>query len=156
MRITQAGMTLGTPTYVAPEQAAGDPALDQRADLYALGVVAYEMITGHPPFAGRSPQAVMEAHAKRKPDPIESRRPNVPPRLAAVVMACLEKRPEDRPRSGHDIVRALNAVVGSGRTMRSSFMEALAKAPAWLPWTLAGVSTLAAIVLAVLYTTRAD
>ena len=65
MRITQAGVSLGTPTYVAPEQATNDPSLDHRADLYALGVVAYEMITGHPPFVSRSPQVVLEAHAAR-------------------------------------------------------------------------------------------
>jgi len=154
LRITQAGMSLGTPTYLAPEQAIGDPGLDHRADLYSLGVVAYEMLTGHPPFAGRSPQAVMEAHAKQKPEPIEARRPDVPPHLAAIVMRCLEKRPDDRPATGEDIVRALGPA-GAERGRGGLGTGALAKAPAWLPWALAAVSTLAAILFAVLYATRA-
>jgi serine/threonine protein kinase len=148
MRITQAGMSLGTPTYVAPEQAMGDAALDHRADLYALGVVAYEMLTGHPPFAGRSPQQVIEAHAHRKPEPIEARRPDVPRHLAAIVMQCLEKLPADRPGSGDEIVRALNPAAGArGPSLL---------AQAWLPWSIAGLSTAVAIVFALLYLTRGD
>ena len=154
LRITQVGMSLGTPTYVAPEQAAGDPALDHRADLYALGVVAYELITGHPPFTGRSPQVVMEAHANRKPDPIGGRRPDCPPHVAAIVMRCLEKRPNDRPPSGEEIVRALNPALAESQAGSGFLAGALAKIPPWLPWALAGASTLAAVLLAVLYATR--
>jgi eukaryotic-like serine/threonine-protein kinase len=154
LRITQAGMSLGTPTYVAPEQAAGDPGLDHRADLYALGVVAYEMITGHPPFTGRSPQVVMEAHALRKPEPIESRRAGVPPALAAIVMQCLEKSPDARPSTGDEIVQALAGRAPQGRQATSTVLGAVAAAPAWLPWAVAGVTTLAAIVFAVLYAMR--
>src|SRR6185503_9359904 len=69
-RITQAGVSLGTPAYIAPEQAAGDPSLDHRADIYSMGVVAYEMVTGHPPFRGRTPQAIMAAHARNPVEPI--------------------------------------------------------------------------------------
>ncbi|MGQ0649861.1 MAG: serine/threonine-protein kinase [Gemmatimonadaceae bacterium] len=151
LRITQVGMSLGTPTYVAPEQAAGDPALDHRADLYALGVVAYEMITGHPPFTGRSPHAVMEAHAKRRPEAMEQRRPGVPRHLSAIVMRCLEKHPDDRPQSGEQIVAALSATVGSSRSGAVAVPGFLSNVPAWVPWALAGVSTAAAIVFAVLY-----
>jgi eukaryotic-like serine/threonine-protein kinase len=151
MRITQAGMSLGTPTYVAPEQAIGDPALDHRADLYALGVVAYEMLTGHPPFTARSPQAVMEAHAHRLPEPIEGRRPDVPPHVASIVMRCLEKRASDRPDSGRAIVDAL---AGPGGAAPGSLARALGALPAWVPWTIAAISTAAAIVLAVLLSMR--
>ena len=154
LRITQVGMSLGTPTYVAPEQAAGDPNLDHRADLYALGVVAYEMITGHPPFTSRSPQVVIEAHAKRKPEPIATRRPDVPLHLAAVVMRCLEKRPTDRPSSGEEIVTALGAAVPRRHSGGGPVIEKIANAPLWVPWAVAGFMTLAAIVLAVLYATR--
>jgi len=79
-RITQRGMSLGTPTYISPEQAAGDPELDHRADIYSLGVMAYEMLTGHPPFTGRSAQMVMAAHANQQPEPVTTRRPAVPVR----------------------------------------------------------------------------
>ncbi len=144
-RITMPGTSLGTPTYIAPEQAAGDADLDHRADLYALGVVAYEMLTGHPPFAGRSPQQVMEAHANRAPEPIGPRRPDAPPHLVAVVMKCLEKRPANRPQSGDEIVRGLDpnarpkgGIAGRIRTL-----------PVWLPWALAGSSLAVAIVLAI-------
>src|SRR5215471_1542656 len=94
-RITAAGVSLGTPTYIAPEQASGDPSLDHRADIYALGVVAYEMITGHPPFRGRTPQAIMAAHAKEAPEPLTARRQDVPSDLARIVMKCLEKPPAE-------------------------------------------------------------
>ncbi len=149
LRITQVGIALGTPTYVAPEQAAGDPALDHRADLYALGVVAYEMICGHPPFTGRNPQAVIEGHARGTPEPLTARRQHIPPRLAAVVMQCLAKSPGDRPADGAAIVRALNATMAAGQS--GAVAQRLGGTSLWLPWTIAAVSTLAALVLGVLY-----
>ncbi len=155
LRITQVGMSLGTPTYVAPEQAAGDPNLDHRADLYALGVVAYEMITGHPPFSGRTPQAVFEAHATRTPDAIDARRSGVPARLNAIVMQCLAKRPDDRPRSGSEIVRALSATPSASGNVDSAWTRRIAAIPRWIPWLIAGVSTLAAVILAILFALRA-
>ena len=154
LRITQSGMSLGTPTYVAPEQAAGDPSLDHRADLYALGVVAYEMITGHPPFASRSPEAVMEAHATRKPEPIGARRHDVPKRLESTVMRMLEKRPADRPATGDDIVKLL-AEPGTSRIAgRGPVVDTMASAPFWVPWTIAGVAMLVALLMTVLYLRR--
>src|SRR6185436_15468230 len=103
----QAGVSLGTPTYIAPEQAAGDPSLDHRADIYALGVVTYEMVTGHPPFRGRTPQAIMSAHARIAPDPVATKRADTPAHLAAIVMKCLEKPHTKRPQSALEIVTAL-------------------------------------------------
>jgi serine/threonine-protein kinase len=73
---------------MAPEQAGGDPAIDHRADIYALGVMAYEMLTGAPPFTGETPQSVLAAHMTRQPEPIDSRRAAVPAPLAAIVMQC--------------------------------------------------------------------
>jgi serine/threonine-protein kinase len=145
-RITRPGTSLGTPTYIAPEQAAGDPDLDHRADLYALGVVAYEMITGHPPFAGRSPQLVMQAHVHQAPAPIGPRRPDAPAHLVRIVMQCLEKRRDDRPASGHAIVEAIaprDPHAHRGRVSRS-----VARIPLWIPWAVAGVSLLVALGLA--------
>jgi len=154
LNITQVGMSLGTPTYVAPEQAAGDPALDHRADLYALGVVAYEMITGHPPFTSRFPQAVLEAHATQTPEPIASRRPETPKHLAGIVMRTLAKRPPDRPASGDEIVRALSPAMTPRHSGGGPVIERIANAPLWVPWTIAAVTSLIAIVLALLYTSR--
>jgi serine/threonine-protein kinase len=105
--MTSIGIALGTPAYMAPEQAAGDPATDHRADIYAFGVMAYEMLAGHVPFAGRSAQAMLAAHAVEAPVPIASLRPGTPPRLAELVMRCVEKRPADRPQSATEILHAL-------------------------------------------------
>jgi serine/threonine-protein kinase len=108
--LTSVGVTLGTPTYMAPEQAGGDPAVDHRADIYALGVMAYEMLTGAPPFTGDTPQSVLAAHMTRQPEPIASRRAEVPAPLAAIVMRCLEKNPTDRWQSVSDLLAQLDAM----------------------------------------------
>lgn len=108
--LTSVGLVLGTPAYMAPEQAAGEATTDHRADLYALGVVAYEVLAGQTPFAGRSPQAVMAAHLTETPESLAARRPSVPPALAALVMRCLEKRPSDRPQRAEELVRDLDHV----------------------------------------------
>jgi serine/threonine-protein kinase len=106
--ITHAGVSLGTPMYMAPEQAAADPNTDHRADIYALGIVAYEMLVGAPPFHGRSPQALLAAQLTELPRPISQRRYGVPAALEQLIMQCLEKNPADRPRNAGDMVRALD------------------------------------------------
>jgi serine/threonine protein kinase len=108
--LTSLGMALGTPAYMAPEQATGDPQTDHRADIYSLGAMAYEMLTGRPPFVGRSPQAVLAAHVVESPDPIERLRPAVPPALAGLVTACLAKRPADRPQSAGEVINQLDTL----------------------------------------------
>jgi len=82
---TSAGMALGTPAYMAPEQAAADPHTDHRADIYALGVLAYEILCGLPPFLGASPQSVLAAHMTTTPEPSSAHRPSVPAPLDALV-----------------------------------------------------------------------
>ncbi|MGN6392547.1 MAG: serine/threonine-protein kinase, partial [Gemmatimonadales bacterium] len=89
--LTSMGVTLGTPAYMAPEQATADPAMDHRVDVYAFGIMAYEMMTGQTPFAGRSPHQILGAHLAMQPDPVTARRPGMPPVLAALIMRCLEK-----------------------------------------------------------------
>jgi eukaryotic-like serine/threonine-protein kinase len=105
--LTSVGIALGTPAYMAPEQAAADPATDHRADIYALGMMAYEMLAGHVPFAGRSAQAILAAHIAETPTTIATLRPATPPRLAALVMRCVAKRPGDRPQTASEVVREL-------------------------------------------------
>jgi hypothetical protein len=108
--VTSLGVALGTPMYMAPEQATASPQIDHRADLYALGVLTYEMLTGQPPFAGRSPQAVLAAHVVEEPQPVERRRPAVPPMLATLVNECLAKRPADRPQTAGEVMHVLDAI----------------------------------------------
>ena len=105
--ITTAGTALGTPTYMAPEQAAGDPAADHRADLYAFGVMAYEMIAGDPPFSGRAPAQLLAAHISEAPTHLAATRTDVPRALAELVMRCLEKEPSRRPQSAAEVALAL-------------------------------------------------
>ena len=109
-QLTGLGIALGTPAYMAPEQATADPTADARADIYAFGATAYELLAGQPPFTGRPTQALMAAHAVETPEPVERRRPAVPPPLAALVMRCLEKRPADRPQTAAEIVNALDNI----------------------------------------------
>jgi eukaryotic-like serine/threonine-protein kinase len=106
--MTGVGTSLGTPAYMAPEQAAADPSTDHRADLYALGIVAYEMLTGAPPFHGRSPQALLAAQLSEKPAPLTSRRYDVSGALSTLIMQCLEKEPAKRPKNATDVLRALD------------------------------------------------
>jgi TolB-like protein/tetratricopeptide (TPR) repeat protein/tRNA A-37 threonylcarbamoyl transferase component Bud32 len=108
--LTSLGVALGTPAYMAPEQATADPNTDYRADIYAFGVVAYEMLTGSTPFPGRSPQATLAAQVTEAPDTVTRRRPAVPQPLASLVMKCLEKRPADRPQTAADVMHELDAL----------------------------------------------
>ena len=107
--LTEVGTTIGTPAYMAPEQAAGDPATDHRADLYALGCVAYELLTGAAPFAGRTTHWLLVAHLTETPKPVETARPDVPRSLAALVMRCLAKDPGERPQTAKAVLDALDS-----------------------------------------------
>lgn len=111
--LTQTGVVVGTPAYMAPEQATGDAQFDHRADLYALGVVAYEMLAGIPPFRAATLQALVVAHLVQDPAPLLQARPSIPPDLAAIVHRCLEKRAADRFQSAAELVEALDRVVTS-------------------------------------------
>jgi serine/threonine-protein kinase len=107
--ITGVGISFGTPAYMAPEQAAADPSADARVDIYALGIVAYEMLIGSPPFHGRTPQALLAAQLTELPPPLASRRYDVPIALSDLIMKCLEKDPADRPRSATELLRTLDS-----------------------------------------------
>ena len=115
--LTTAGISLGTPAYMAPEQAAGDADVDHRADLYALGVVAYEMLAGAPPFTG-SAQQLLAAHVMQTPEPLISRRADLPEQVTTAVMRCLEKEPGRRFATADELAAALrdNNAGPSGET----------------------------------------
>ena len=107
--LTHLGIALGTPAYISPEQASGDPAVDHRADIYSLGVVAYELLVGAPPFVGRTAQALLAAHVIEAPPPVADRCRAAPPQLAALIMRCLEKDPAHRPQTASDVLDLLDA-----------------------------------------------
>src|SRR5688572_29977499 len=112
--LTMAGTSIGTPAYMAPEQAAGDPNIDHRSDIYAFGCMAYEVLTGRPPFTGQSPAKLLGAHLGEKPRDVRELRADTPEPLAILVMQCLEKDPATRPQMAGDLVRVLDNVTSSG------------------------------------------
>ena len=114
--LTWEGFVIGTPEYMSPEQSAGDLELDHRSDIYAFGVMAYEMLVGATPFSGRSRHAMLAAHLVEKPQPVGERRPDIPDSLASLVMDCLAKEPGDRPRNSSELVLALDSGTISGET----------------------------------------
>jgi tRNA A-37 threonylcarbamoyl transferase component Bud32 len=105
--MTASGMAIGTPAYMAPEQLAGDPAADQRVDIYAVGLLAYELLTGAAPFDGASPAETMAAQLTKAPPPIEQVRTDVPPVLRALIMRCLAKDPAERPQQATEVLAEL-------------------------------------------------
>ncbi len=114
-QLTTVGLALGTPAYMAPEQATGDTNVDHRADLYAVGALGYEMLSGAPPFAKATAQAVLSAHVLEQPVELTERRPGVLPPLSDLIMRCLEKAPEDRWQTAEEMLPLLEAISsGSG------------------------------------------
>jgi serine/threonine-protein kinase len=107
-RLTATGMAIGTPAYMSPEQAAGDRTIDGRSDLYSLGVVAYQMLVGEPPFIANSTPAMLVKHISERPTPVSQRRSDVPSDLSRAVMMSLEKDPANRFPSAGALVTALD------------------------------------------------
>jgi tetratricopeptide (TPR) repeat protein len=112
--LTQVGTSIGTPAYMAPEQAAGDANIDHRADIYSLGAMAYELLSGQVVFANRTPQRMLAAHMSETPKTIAELRADVPASLADLVMRCLAKDPAGRPQDAGEILRALETTSGAG------------------------------------------
>src|SRR5213075_2344363 len=128
-RLTATGMAIGTPAYMSPEQAAGDRQIDGRSDLYSLGVVAYQMLAGEPPFVASSTPAMLVKHISERPTPVMQRRSDIPDDLARAVMMCLEKEPAMRFPSAGAMVAALDS--GHVPEMRPS--ASVARAGAMVP-----------------------
>jgi tetratricopeptide (TPR) repeat protein/tRNA A-37 threonylcarbamoyl transferase component Bud32 len=118
--LTSTGMALGTPAYMAPEQATADPHIDHRADIYAVGVVGYELLAGRAPFDGPNAQAVLAAHVTEEPVSVAKRRPGVAAVLSALIMRCLEKLPADRVQRTQDLLHQLEALVTPSGTAAAS------------------------------------
>jgi eukaryotic-like serine/threonine-protein kinase len=111
--VTQAGTAIGTPAYMAPEQIAADPDIDHRADLYAFGCVAYELLAGEAPFASRQGHQML-AHVSERPVPVAEKRLDCPAVMAQLVMRCLEKDPAARPQSAREILRVMDETTTGG------------------------------------------
>src|SRR5215210_580066 len=119
-RITQTGLSLGTPQYMAPEQATGEKSVDARADVYALGAVTYEMLAGEPPFTGPTTQAVIARVLTAEPAPLAAARRSVPPHVAAAVHTALAKLPADRFAGAAEFAAALSAPASVETAPRSA------------------------------------
>ena len=143
---TAIGTSIGTPAYMAPEQAAGDPNIDHRADIYAFGCMAYELLAGQPPFYDRSPQRMLAAHLAETPKPLLEVAPLTNPALATLIMRCLEKDANDRVQSASEIVRALDAITSG--TSNETLTASLLARPDLLKWALA-IYLVAFIIVAV-------
>lgn len=125
-RMTETGMSLGTPHYMSPEQAMGERELDARSDVYALGATLYELLTGEPPFTGPTAQAIIAKVMTSTPEPVTTLRKTVPPHVAGAVHQAIQKLPADRFPSAAAFGAAL---VGDGRTTATVSIPVAARRP---------------------------
>ena len=146
-RMTQTGMSLGTPHYMSPEQALGEKEITPRSDVYALGAMTYEMLTGDPPFTGSTAQAILAKVMNERPVPPSTTRETVAPHVEAAVLTALAKLPADRWGTAKEFADALAnpSLTASTAAMRVRPVSVRAR---YLPWTVATVATVAtALVL---------
>ncbi|HFE66303.1 MAG TPA: serine/threonine protein kinase [Chloroflexi bacterium] len=114
--ITRTDELVGTPYYMSPEQVSSQP-VDARSDLYSLGMIMYEMLTGKRPFTGNTPWEILSKHMTDTPRPVEELRPDISPSVALIVHTCLAKNPEDRYQSAEELVTALDGAMRRGGTV---------------------------------------
>jgi len=149
--LTSTGVALGTPTYMAPEQAMADPHQDHRVDIYALGVLGYELLAGRAPFSATTAQEMLAAHVTAVPDPVERYRPMVSPALAQIIMKCLAKKPADRWQTAEELLTHLEPLAtpsGGTTPTQTQPTTAVSQLPRWAKWA-AGVVVVAVIALLV-------
>lgn len=152
-RVTTISMTLGTPAYMAPEQIGSAPVVDHKADLYAFGCVAYELLTGAPPFVRASHRATMAAQLAEAPVALDGVRPEIPPTLATIIMRCLEKAPGQRPHSASQVVQVLDALALPSAAVPTASPDALdadvrAQPRTALPWRTAIIVVVLVVLVA--------
>ncbi|HSB55553.1 MAG TPA: protein kinase, partial [Gemmatimonadales bacterium] len=140
------GVALGTPAYMAPEQALAEPDLDQRVDIYALSVVGYELLTGAPPFDGPTPQAILTAHVLDAVPLLAERRSDVPAGLTTVIERGLAKQRTDRWPTAHELVHALEPLATPSGGSTPAGVPPVARRPSLL-WLAVGVVVLAALAI---------
>jgi serine/threonine-protein kinase len=133
-RITQTGLSLGTPQYMSPEQATGDRVIDGRSDIYSLGAVAYEMLTGEAPHTGNTSQAIIARMLTEKPRPMRTSRPTIPEYVEFAVQHALEKLPADRFSTAHEFAQALHGHSTVGTTGLYSFNQSGIRPAATSSW----------------------
>ncbi len=144
-RMTQTGLSLGTPQYMAPEQAMGERSVDARADIYALGAVTYEMLAGEPPFTGPNAQAVLARVITERPRPLGELRETVPRAVEDAVHAALAKLPADRPSTAARFAAALAAPSEQRADERRARTTTASSASphTWRTWSVVGVAVAA-------------
>jgi len=148
--LTSAGIAIGTPAYMAPEQLAGDAAADHRIDIYAVGLLAYELVTGVSPFTGPSPRETLAAQLTRDPKPLHEVSPEIPRTLSALIMRCLAKDPDARPQRADEVLHELDSMtMPLGVTPQTGGIEAPASRKPWMG--VAAVAILAVVLAGVGY-----
>ncbi|HEX6316100.1 MAG TPA: protein kinase [Gemmatimonadaceae bacterium] len=143
-RLTQTGLSLGTPQYMSPEQAMGERTIDARSDIYSLAAVTYEMLTGEPPFTGATVQAVVAKVMSAEPQPVTMTRRNVPPTVAAAVHRGLEKLPADRQGTAAEFASALTGTTATTAATPAPLMRPRGRE--WIPWMAAAVVSAMAFI----------
>jgi eukaryotic-like serine/threonine-protein kinase len=148
--VTTAGIAIGTPAYMAPEQLAGDVNADHRMDIYAVGLLAYELVTGMSPFTGPSPRETLAAQLTRDPKPLHEVSPAIPRSLSTLIMRCLAKDPAARPQTADEVLHELDSLtMPLGVTPTAGGIDSAPSGPRWK--TVAAVAISVAVVAVALY-----